>query len=135
SRDAEVPPTFEITNRFPILIGFDSARANRFNQLRGNGLIRPPNSLNSANESLRQRHTISSVKRLHPGLRTTTSTPPACFWRSSSCALTQRASAVLRHRYTGKRNTLHSWPSSRSLERVTRLELATSTLARWCSTN
>ena len=34
SRDTEVPPTLEMINRLPILIRFDSRRANRFSQLR-----------------------------------------------------------------------------------------------------
>ncbi len=75
SRDTKVPPTLETTNRFPILIGFESARANRSSQLRGNASIRPPNSLSSADESLRERHTISSSRRLRPGPRTITSWP------------------------------------------------------------
>ena len=70
SRDTKVPPTLETINRFPILIGFESLRVNRFSQLRGKASIRPPNSLSSADESLRERHTISSSRRLRPGLRT-----------------------------------------------------------------
>ena len=89
-------------NRFPILIGFASPRANRSSQLRGNASIRPPNSVSSADESLRERQTISSSRRLRSGLRTITSCPGACAWRRSSCALSQLISAVLRHRYTGK---------------------------------
>ena len=89
-------------NRFPILIRFASLRANRSSQLRGNASIRPPNSVSSADESLRERHTISSSRRLRSGLRTITSCPGACAWRRSSCALSQCISAVLRHRYTGK---------------------------------
>jgi hypothetical protein len=166
SRDTEVPFVLEITNRFPILIGLESTRVNCFGQLRGKASMRPPNPLSSADELLRDRHTISSSRHLRPGLRTITSWPLACFWRSSSCALTQCSSAVLRHRYTEKRSASQGWPASRSLghfwaarlrqgyperirgsslrftlrskrrlERVTRLELATSTLARWCSTN
>ncbi len=57
-------------NRFPILIGFESPRANRSSQLRGKASIRPPNSVSSADESLRERHTISSSRRLRSGLRT-----------------------------------------------------------------
>jgi hypothetical protein len=102
NQQTEVPPTFEIINRFPILIGFESARANRSSQLPGNASIRPPNSLSRTDESLRERHTISSSKRLRPGRRTITSWPSACAWRKSSCALTQRGSALLRHRNTGK---------------------------------
>ena len=96
------PPIFEMTNRFPILIGFESARANCFSQLRGEASIRPPNSLSSADESLRDRQTISSSRRFRPGLLTITSCPSACAWRRSSCALTQRGSALLRQRNTGK---------------------------------
>ena len=77
SRDTKVPPTLEMINRFPILIGFESPRANRSSQLRGKASIRPPNSLSSADESLRERHTISSSRRLRPGLRTITSWPKA----------------------------------------------------------
>ena len=89
-------------NRLPILIRFASPRANRSSQLRGNASIRPPNSVSSADESRRERHTISSSRRLRSGLRTITSCPLACAWRRSSFALSQRISAVLRHRYTGK---------------------------------
>src|SRR4029453_16727942 len=89
-------------NRFPILIRFASQRPNRSRQLRGNASMRPPNSVSSADESLRERHTISSSRRLRPGLRTITSWPEAFPRRASSCASTQCISAVLRHRYTGK---------------------------------
>ena len=108
-------------NRFPILIGFASPRANRSNQLRGNASIRPPNSVSSADESLRERHTISSWRRLRPGLRTITSWPEAFARRASSCASTQCISAVLRHRYTGK-TTLHKVPVDECASR-TRLEV------------
>ena len=67
SRDTKVPPTLEMINRFPILIGFASPRSNRCSQLRGKASIRPPNSLSSAAESLRERHTISSSRRLLRG--------------------------------------------------------------------
>jgi hypothetical protein len=107
-----------IIKRFPILSGFESPRANRFSQLRGNGSMRPPNSLISAVESLRERQTISSSRRLRPGLRTITSWPLACFWRTSSYALTQFSSAVLRHRYTGKRSASQGGCASRSLNRL-----------------
>src|SRR5882724_9984736 len=89
-------------NRLPILIGFALPRANRSSQLRGNASIRPPNSVSSADESLRERHIISSSRRLRSGMRVITSWPEAFAWKRSSCALTQRISAVLRHRYTGK---------------------------------
>ena len=62
-------------SRLPILIGFASPRANRSNQLLGNASMLPPNSLSSVDESLRERHTISSSRRLRPGLRTITSWP------------------------------------------------------------
>jgi len=75
SRDTKVPPTLETTIRFPILIAFESARANRSSQLRGKASIRPPNSLSNAHESLRERHTISSSKRLQAGLLTITTWP------------------------------------------------------------
>jgi len=65
----------EMSNRFPIFIGFESPRANRFSQLRGKASTRPPNSLSSAAESPRERHTISISRRLRPGLRMTTSWP------------------------------------------------------------
>jgi hypothetical protein len=107
-----------IIKRFPILIGFESPRANRSSQLRGNGSMRPPNSLISTVEWFRERHTISSSRRFRPGLRTTTSWPLACFWRSSSYALTQFSSAVLRHRYTGKRSASQGGCASRSLNRL-----------------
>ena len=99
SRDTEVSPTLEMINRFPILIGFESARANRSSQLRGNASIQPPNSLSSEVESLRERHTISSSRRLRPGVCAIASWLGACAWRASSCALTQCSSARLRHRY------------------------------------
>src|SRR6516165_2289649 len=91
-----------IINRFPILIGSEPERVNCSSHLRGNASTRPPNSLTSRDESLRDRHTISSSRRLRPGLRTITSRPSACAWRRSSCALIQCSSAVLRHKYTGK---------------------------------
>ena len=77
-RDTKVPPTLETTIRLPILIAFESARANRSSQLRGKASIRPPNSLSNADESLRERHTISNSRRLRPGLPTITSWPKAC---------------------------------------------------------
>jgi hypothetical protein len=60
-------------SRFPILIGLESARANRSSQLRDKASIRPPNSLSSADESLCERHAISNSRRLRLGLRTMTS--------------------------------------------------------------
>jgi len=62
-----------IINRFPILIGFESERAIRFSQLRGDALIRSPNSLSSTVDSLREWQIISNAKRFRPGLRTITS--------------------------------------------------------------
>ena len=100
SGDTELPPRFEIINRLPILIGFESVRTNRSSQLRGNGLTPPPNSLTSADEILREAHVISSLRRLCPGLRTITSWPRPFACRASSCVLTQCNSALLRHRYT-----------------------------------
>ena len=61
SRDTKVPPTFEIINRFPILIGFDlGGRANRFSQLRGNFSMRPPKSATNPRDAFCELHTISS---------------------------------------------------------------------------
>jgi hypothetical protein len=91
-----------IVNRFPILIGLEPERVDRSSQLLGNASTRPPNSLTSRDESLRDRHIISSSRRLRPGLRTIASWPSACAWRRFSCALIQCGSADLRHRYTGK---------------------------------
>ena len=75
SRESKGLPTLEITNRFPILIGLESAVANRCSQLRGNFVARPPNFLISADVSVRGQQTISSSRRLRPGLWTTTSWP------------------------------------------------------------
>src|SRR4029453_11815019 len=71
-RTALTPSGLTIINRFPILIGFESARANGSIQLRGNGSRGPPNFLSSAEEWLRDRHTISRSRGVRPGLRTTT---------------------------------------------------------------
>ena len=127
SRDTNVPPTLETINRFPILIGFESARVNCFSQLRGKASMWPPNPLSSADEPLHDRHTISNSNRSRPGLRTTTSWPAACFWRSSSCALTQCRAAVLRHRYTEKCSASQGWPASPGLERLGRPAFAKAT--------
>ena len=105
-RDSEgtrVPPIFEMTKRFPILIGSERARANCFNQLRGNASMRPPNFLTRREESRRLAHAISSSRRLCAGLWTRTRWPRACASRRSRCASNQCVLAVLRHRYTGKR--------------------------------
>jgi len=77
TRDAEVPPTLKISNRFPILSGLLScARANRFSQSRGNFLPRPPNSLTSFC-AVRDLQTISNCNRLRPGLEIIASPPRA----------------------------------------------------------
>ena len=62
-----------IINRFPTLIGLESLGANHSSQLRGNVSMRPPNSLSSAHEPLREWHTTLTTRRLRPGLRTITS--------------------------------------------------------------
>jgi hypothetical protein len=67
-----------MTNRFPILIGSGSRRANRLSQWRGNFSTRPPNCLSSARDRLRELHVISSCNRFRSGLRTITSWPSAC---------------------------------------------------------
>src|SRR5207237_8549253 len=89
-----------ITSRAPILIGFlFSASANRLSQLGGNFSVRPPNSSTSFRESLRDVHAIWSCRRFRPGLEMIASLPPESACKMFSCALSQRGSAIFRHRY------------------------------------
>jgi hypothetical protein len=74
--DAKVPSTLEINNRFPILSGFDFRESsNRFSQSAGHFSLRPPNSLTSFLERLRELHAISSCNRVRPGSEIITSLP------------------------------------------------------------
>src|SRR5216110_3803001 len=57
------------------------------------------------------------------------SLPPEQACKMFSCAPSQRGSAIFRHRYIAS-----GYAPREDLERVTRLELATSSLARRCST-
>src|SRR5216117_2758229 len=57
------------------------------------------------------------------------SLPPEQACKLFSCAPSQRGSAIFRHRYIAS-----GYAPREDLERVTRLELATSSLARRCST-
>jgi len=63
------------TNRFPIRIGFSLRTVNRSSQSTGNCSMRPPNSLTTARAVLRDWQTISSCRRLRPGLCTITRSP------------------------------------------------------------
>ena len=138
-------------SRFPILRGFDlRGSANRFSQSRGHFSAWPPNSSMSFRESPPDVHAISSCSRLRPGLEMMTSLPGERVCKMFSCVLSQPRSASLRHRCIvsnrprvlsgfaqgyGERSSLRFALRSRQmLERVTRLELATSSLARRCST-
>src|ERR1700704_4094626 len=53
----------------------------------------------------------------------------------SSCSLAVFGRSAFARGYGGRSSLRFALRFKRRLERVTRLELATSTLARWCSTN
>src|SRR5437899_9388865 len=111
--------------------------------------MRPPNSSTSFRESLRDVHGISSCRRLRPGFEMIASLPPERASKIVSCAPNQRGSAIFRHRYIASGSACHARfvtdlcvvvglpryaTLKKRLERVSRLELATSSLARRCST-
>src|SRR5207253_1576769 len=95
----------------------------------GNFSTRPPNSSTSFRESSRDVHAISSCRRFLPGFEMIASLPREQACKMFSCAPSQRGSAIFRHRYIAS-----GYAPREDLERVTRLELATSSLARRCST-
>ena len=99
----------EINKRFPILSGFDLWRsANRLSQSRGHFSARPPNSSMSFRARLRDVHAISSCSRLRPGLEIITSPPCERACKLFSRALSQRGSAIFRHRYIASEGTSHA---------------------------
>src|SRR5581483_1714351 len=115
--DDEAPPAdtaFEMSNRFPILRGFDlPTSTSRFSQSRGHFSARPPNSSMSFRETVRDVHAISSCSRLRPGLEIITSLPCERACKMFSFVLSQPGSASLRHRCMifGERARLAYWQS------------------------
>jgi hypothetical protein len=92
-RDTEVPPTFKMIKRFPMLKGMLLRLfSKRFNQSRGSFSNRPPKLLTSSPTWPRDLHATSSRERFCPGRSIIARSLPAYWRRICSFVLTQRGS-------------------------------------------